>query len=812
MPNPSIPTPDPATPTMGRIQQSLAPAPADAPAETISAAPGLGRIQSASSSKVTSPTDSPVVKGRIEATMADQPAEPSLVDKAKTAIGKYADDSAKTVLDTGNAILHPIDTIKKLPGVFEKPYMEGINEAGDGFGGAFIDKGIANKVADVAKGISGTAKAIFSPITGLFNLAGHVPGLKQVADVANLPFTATGFAGSFATGKAIDWIPESILSKQSKDILKAPLQELGALAGQVFLGGKILEKISAAAPDGPIDPEKAQSIVDEAKAEVQAEKPEVAPEHAIKPETGTPAPEEAPKTAPGDVSQETPAVESTQKPGESTQISTESAPKPAPAAESGLSKPTIPALQDEIKHSEAFDLTDAIKNGDVKEEQIYSDSASKTLTPEFAQGRIDDVAEKLDTYDKAIGDKFRASVDPKNTTYQNIVDMGLKTLAQETAPSKVNVDENSISRVSKILNVNDLPKELKPYAKNTVENTSGNTAVLANLPTDLFKNDKFETLNQPKKAFKPGSQITDPIEVSYDVATKKYTITDGANRTTQALVNGDKTIPAQVDIIDSKNGYESVLDKPDVPPTDPEALKTFIEARKNPGESAMDVATRLGVKNEYKDALGIGTGEALKATKEKIAPEEVKPKIESKAPEAGQKQSKIGKSIEAKAVESKLSQGFKTTAGYDPITIKGQADMATDLVNNHFEDARAIIKGQMPLPEGLKGTSVITAMEQYIKENPTADPLLAEELANSHLVSATSAAAQEMRLMQERTPDSATAKLQEIRKAKMDEAGGEQKVAQTKKKLVDSAKAETKKVNLPKEELSWNHFLDQIVC
>jgi len=171
------------------------------------------------------------------------------------------------------------------------------------------------------------------------------------------------------------------------------------------------------------------------------------------------------------------------------------------------------------------------------------------------------------------------------------------------------------------------------------------------------------------------------------------------------------------------------------------------------------------------------------------------------------KPSKIAKSIEAKAIENKLTKGFSDLAEYDPITIKDQARKATDLINADVETARKIVRGEQPLPEGLRGTALITAMEEHIKQNPSAD--LAYELANSPLVSETSAAAQEMRLAAERTPDSATAKIMEVKKARESQI----KDLSTKKtEQIKKLKAETEKINLTKEELSWNRFLESITC
>lgn len=187
-----------------------------------------------------------------------------------------------------------------------------------------------------------------------------------------------------------------------------------------------------------------------------------------------------------------------------------------------------------------------------------------------------------------------------------------------------------------------------------------------------------------------------------------------------------------------------------------------------------------------------------------IKQEETKQQAELKA-----KASKIGKSIEAKAIETKLSKGFDKIAEYNPITIKEQAAQASYLVNSDIELARKVVSGTEPLPSGLRGTSLITAMEEYIKRNP--NPEIARELANSPLVTATSTAAQELRLAAERVPDSATAKLQEVKRAR-EMAIKAQELEKVKTKQLKELKESTKKTNLTKEEVSWEKFLSDIKC
>ena len=170
--------------------------------------------------------------------------------------------------------------------------------------------------------------------------------------------------------------------------------------------------------------------------------------------------------------------------------------------------------------------------------------------------------------------------------------------------------------------------------------------------------------------------------------------------------------------------------------------------------------------------------------------------------------SKIAQSVNQKAIEQGLTKGYGDLAGYDKITIKDQAEKAANLLSNR-DEALAVIRGEKPLPDNLRGTAAITAAEQHIKA--TGDTEMAQALANSPLVSETSRSAQELRLAAEREPDSITAKFQEIRKARLDAKGGE-------KKLASEVKAEkTKLVSLDKAEnikgsTQWAKLLDHLRC
>jgi hypothetical protein len=171
--------------------------------------------------------------------------------------------------------------------------------------------------------------------------------------------------------------------------------------------------------------------------------------------------------------------------------------------------------------------------------------------------------------------------------------------------------------------------------------------------------------------------------------------------------------------------------------------------------------------------------------------------------------SKIGLSIEQKAKDQGVTDGFLSTAGYDVKTVKGQTALVSDLITGSPDKMNAIINGEQALPKGIDPSMFIAGVESVVEQ--TKDWDLAARLANSPVVTRTSEAAQTLRFAQEREPDSAMAKLAELQQAKVKAAGGAEEVA----KRQTQAKAVLKESNgvfLPKEELRWDKFLDEIKC
>ena len=174
----------------------------------------------------------------------------------------------------------------------------------------------------------------------------------------------------------------------------------------------------------------------------------------------------------------------------------------------------------------------------------------------------------------------------------------------------------------------------------------------------------------------------------------------------------------------------------------------------------------------------------------------------------GGKTSKVAKSIEAKTIEKGLTQSFEGLAEYTPITIKEQAEMAANLINSNFDQAKRIINGQEGLPQGMRAGTLIKAMEDYALIHN--DTKLALEVANSTLTSETSVHAQEMRTLAERNPDSVVAKIQEIKKARTENVEKNRSIKKVKKETVNEIKKEIEKIK-PKKE-TWASFVDSIKC
>lgn len=99
----------------------------------------------------------------------------------------------------------------------------------------------AKKTADVLYALGADAAVLFTPMTMIFSAAEQVPGFKQAADVVNGVFSVVGKIGAFPAEKFVEVLP---IDQESKDVLKPAFGQIGSLAAQILLGGKVAKMIS----------------------------------------------------------------------------------------------------------------------------------------------------------------------------------------------------------------------------------------------------------------------------------------------------------------------------------------------------------------------------------------------------------------------------------------------------------------------------------------------------------------------------------------------------------------------------------------
>lgn len=166
----------------------------------------------------------------------------------------------------------------------------------------------------------------------------------------------------------------------------------------------------------------------------------------------------------------------------------------------------------------------------------------------------------------------------------------------------------------------------------------------------------------------------------------------------------------------------------------------------------------------------------------------------------------VAKSIEAKAVENKLTTGVNDLATYDSRTFAVESAKAAELAKN-IEDLRATIRGEKPTD--IRAGALIAEAEKYAKEHPVEAPDIIQELANSKLPTTISEGASQMSFARMREVDSAASRLNEVKKTYEAKV---KNLPQKETKLKNDLKSEVEKFNLSKEELSFDNFLKNIIC
>ena len=145
-----------------------------------------------------------------------------------------------------NFIEHPLKTAKEsgAAGIASiKASLRNVKEAHDVLTQDFTEKdvSIAKKVADSLHTLGAAFGVAFIPITAAMAAAEKLPALKEAADIMKMPFAVAGEVGNFAADKFVDVLP---ISEKDKEIIRPAFDEIGTLAGQMILGGKIVDMVS----------------------------------------------------------------------------------------------------------------------------------------------------------------------------------------------------------------------------------------------------------------------------------------------------------------------------------------------------------------------------------------------------------------------------------------------------------------------------------------------------------------------------------------------------------------------------------------
>lgn len=170
--------------------------------------------------------------------------------------------------------------------------------------------------------------------------------------------------------------------------------------------------------------------------------------------------------------------------------------------------------------------------------------------------------------------------------------------------------------------------------------------------------------------------------------------------------------------------------------------------------------------------------------------------------------SKIGKSIQENAVAKGLDNNFDESAKYGRIDVEDQARRAVALTKNKSV-LDQVINGEKPLPEGLRATALITAIEK--------DPVLSKdsELLNrlsqaEHIVGQSSFSAQELRLAAERSSNSPVTAMKQV--AAVRDAAIKKRLG---KPVSEAVSDEVKQIRAAKPKVTketFASFVDSLKC
>jgi diguanylate cyclase (GGDEF)-like protein len=326
-----------------------------------------------------------------------------------------------------------------------------------------------------------------------------------------------------------------------------------------------------------------------------------------------------------------------------------------------------------------------------------------------------------------------------------------------------------------------------------------------------------KALNDAGKALQEAAKSIDPKAQVFHLSGDEYAVTSEKGKGRDILISADEQF--------SKNKYGDVQSSigGHTADTYKEAEAGLQEAKKarksanaiqNPERSGSSSDQgESGLSNEGRSGRSQETGGQKTSEGNTGTGAETSPKVEEpKSPisEKG-KPSRVGKDIEAKAIEAKLTEGFEGTAEYSDYKNKEEGKKAADFINANPERAKRIVRGEEKLPDSVKPEAMLVGMEEYAKLNNDVDTL--RDLAKSDITSETSRHAQALQYLRERDPSSPVKLIREVQKAREEAAQarlGKKSIKEAVKIESDRIKAEIAKKTPRKHD--WAQFVKDIAC
>lgn len=247
--------------------------------------------------------------------------------------------------------------------------------------------------------------------------------------------------------------------------------------------------------------------------------------------------------------------------------------------------------------------------------------------------------------------------------------------------------------------------------------------------------------------------------------------------------------------------------------SEPQPIETKVKPKETIDALPVQGASGMDVRQQAEDGKALGEGNTVN---------QVPPKTEtpSGSETSGTSNQKVGpkdsetkvsglaRGVEAKAIQSKLTQGFEGLPEYSTVKVADQAERAVNLLDSNPEQARRIAMGDEHPPAGLLPESVFTAVENRALHQGDIETIRDLATKSTRSMEATGMG-QRIRMLAERNPDSPVAAIQQVEKARGAKIS-DQQLAQAASKVKTEVQVEIKK-SAPKRE-AWASFLESIKC